>query len=84
MPNRLQGSLLKMSDPGRHSAKTAGRRAVPAKRLEANNFSAVFPNQRSPRVRLGCWSFQKLKKPLRHPPAFGCKPIGDLCVAQNS
>src|SRR5947207_5312645 len=37
-------AVLTMSDPPADiSAKTAGRRAIPAKRLQATNFSTVFP-----------------------------------------
>src|SRR2546430_8557617 len=54
--------------------KTAGRRAIPAKRLQVTNFSTVFPDRRNPRVRLGRRSFQRLKEPLHHHKLFWSKP----------
>src|SRR5205814_2820252 len=60
--------------PGRASAKTAGRKANPANRLQVTNFSTVFPDRRNPSVRLGRRSFQKLKEPLHPPQLFWRKP----------
>jgi hypothetical protein len=34
-------------------------------------------------VRLGCWSFQKLKEPLRHPPAIWCNPPAICALHKN-
>jgi hypothetical protein len=44
--------------------------AILAKRLYTNDFSGARPDRGKSGKRLGCRSFQKVKKPLRNPAVF--------------
>jgi hypothetical protein len=71
MPTGRQRSCSKGSNPESSLRPNPKLLVVVAKRLHANVFWMPAENADKHRIKVGGWSFQKLKQPLQGPSVFG-------------